>query len=125
MSICRTNSGTRHVYFHLQEVDKTDYTSSNLQGVAVAAHIASTRLQGKSYAIISIAIGATNNDANLEGLMLHWACVADRGQDWQQPPAGWHTDPDYSQGAGKCLVRSSLIACIYSLNIVNKISRIK
>ena len=68
----------------------------------MAAHVAAANLQGRPYAVISLAVGATDAKANLEGLLLHWACVAGQGQEWQQPPAGWHTDPDYSQGAGTC-----------------------
>lgn len=64
------------------------------------AHVASASLQGKCYAIVSIAVGTTSGAADLEGLLLHWACVPGTGQEWQQPPPGWHTDPAYSSGAG-------------------------
>lgn len=72
-----------------------------MQGTAVAVHFASASLQDKPHAVIGIAIGATDDKADLEGLLLHWGIVAGRDQEWQQPPAGWHTDPDYSQGEGR------------------------
>lgn len=84
----------------LQELIKTQVAATSLQGTAVAVHFASASLEGKPHAVFGIAVGATDGETDLEGVLLHWGCVAGRGQDWQQPPAGWYTDPDYSQNDG-------------------------
>ena len=62
--------------------------------------MASAKMDGRPYALVGLAMGVASGGPELEGVLLHWACVPGQNQDWQQPPAGWHTDPDYSQGAG-------------------------
>ncbi len=94
----------------MQKVSKTEATASNLPGFNLVARVASVTTDGKPYAVVGIAAGAASGGPDLEGALLHWACVSGQGQEWQQPPAGWHTDPDYSQGAGmrsSCVLRAS------------------
>ncbi len=47
-----------------------------------------------------MAAGERQPEGNLAGLMLHWGCVRHEGEGWGPPPAGWHTVPDRSFGAG-------------------------
>ena len=84
----------------MQKASKTELNAFNLPGVSVIAHVASVKINGRPFAVFGLAIGAASGGPELDGVLLHWACVSGQGQDWQQPPAGWHTDPDYSQGAG-------------------------
>lgn len=48
----------------------------------------------------AMAAGERQPEGNLAGLMLHWGCVRHEGEGWGPPPAGWHTIPDRSFGAG-------------------------
>ncbi|DBA81104.1 TPA: COP9 signalosome complex subunit 8 [Trebouxia sp. C0005] len=84
-----------------QKVSKTEAGAPSLPDFHLVVHVASVKAEGKPYAVVGIAAGATSGGPDLEGLLLHWACVSGQGQEWQQPPSGWHTDPDFSQGAGK------------------------
>lgn len=84
----------------MQKASKTELTASNLPEVNVVAHVASAKVDGRPYALVGLAMGVASGGPELEGVLLHWACVSGQDQDWQQPPPGWHTDPDYSQGAG-------------------------
>ncbi|KAL3148770.1 COP9 signalosome complex subunit 8 [Trebouxia sp. C0009 RCD-2024] len=85
----------------MQKALKMELIASNLPEVRIVAHVASAKMDGRPYALVGLAMGAASGGPELEGVLLHWACVSGQNQDWQQPPAGWHTDPDYSQGAGK------------------------
>lgn len=84
-----------------QKVSKSEVSASNLPEVKLVAHVASSKADGKPYAVVGIAAGAASGGPDLEGVLLHWACVSRQGQEWQQPPPGWHTDPDYSHVAGE------------------------
>lgn len=84
----------------MQKALKTEVTASNLPEVRIVAHVASVKLDGRPYALVGLAMGVPSGGPELEGVLLHWACVSGQYQDWQHPPAGWHTNPDYSQGAG-------------------------
>lgn len=84
----------------MQKTLRTEVTASNLPEVRIVAHVASAKIDGRPYALVGLAMGVASGGPALEGVLLHWACVAGQNQDWQQPPSGWHTDPDYSQGAG-------------------------
>ena len=83
----------------MQKASKTTANASNLPGFSLTAHVASVKAEGKSYAVVAVAMGVCGGP-ELEGVVLHWACVSGQGQEWEQPPPGWHTDPDYSQAAG-------------------------
>ncbi len=85
----------------MQKVSKTEAGAPSLPDFHLVAHVASVKAEGKPYAVVGIAAGAASGGPDLEGLLLHWACVSGQGQEWQQPPPGWHTDPDFSQGAGE------------------------
>ncbi len=85
----------------MQKVSKTEAAAPSLPGFYLVVHVASVKAKGKLYAVVGIAAGAASGGPDLEGLLLHWACVSGQGQEWQQPPPGWHTDPDFSQGAGE------------------------
>ena len=54
-------------------------------------------------------MGPASGGPDLEGVLLHWACVPGEGQEWQQPPAGWHTDPSFSQGAGMAVGQNNFV----------------
>lgn len=84
----------------MQKALKLELTASNLPEVRIVAHVVSAKIDGRPYALVGLAMGVASGGPELEGVLLHWACVSGQNQDWQQPPAGWHTDPDYSQGAG-------------------------
>lgn len=47
-----------------------------------------------------MAAGEREPQGNIAGLTLHWGCVRHEGEGWEPPPAGWHTVPDRSFGAG-------------------------
>lgn len=100
----------------MQKASKTELNASNLPRVSIVAHVASVKVDGRPYAVVGLAMGSASGGPELDGVLLHWACVSGQGQDWQQPPAGWHTDPDYSQGAGTILFRdpfpASSVACM-------------
>ena len=87
----------------MQKVSKTEASAPSLPDFHLVIHVASVKAEGKPYAVVGIAAGAASAGPDLEGLLLHWACVSEQGQEWQQPPSGWHTDPDFSQGAGEGL----------------------
>ena len=48
----------------------------------------------------ALAAGERRPAGSLAGLTLHWGCVRHEGEGWGPPPAGWHTIPDRSFGAG-------------------------
>ena len=50
-----------------------------------------------------LAAGERRPEGSLAGLTLHWGCVRHEGEGWGPPPAGWHTIPDRSFGAGDTL----------------------
>ena len=87
-----------------QITSKVNLEASNLPDISIVAHVATAKADGRAYALVGLAIGAASGGPDLDGVLLHWACVSGQGQDWQQPPAGWHTNPDFSQGAGMNIV---------------------
>lgn len=91
----------------MQKVSKTEADAPSLPNFHLVVHVASVKAEGKLYAVVGIAAGAASGGPDLAGLLLHWACVSAKGQEWQQPPSGWHTDPDFSQGAGKALIHAN------------------
>ena len=48
----------------------------------------------------ALVAGERRPEGSLAGLTLHWGCVRHEGEGWGPPPAGWHTIPDKSFGAG-------------------------
>ena len=89
----------------MQKASKVEVAASNLPEVSMVAQVASIKVDGRPYALVALAMGVASGGPALDGVLLHWACVSGQDQDWQQPPPGWHTDPDYSQGAGKDLLQ--------------------
>ena len=89
--------------FLLQRVSKINSQAAKLQDVSLVGQVASVKADGRPYAVVAVAVGSASGQSDLEGVQLHWACVSGQGQEWQQPPPGWHTDPDYSHGAGEHL----------------------
>ena len=61
----------------------------------------------------ALAAGERQPEGNLAGLTLHWGCVRHEGEGWGPPPAGWHTIPDRSFGAGDAhwSIACGLLAC--------------
>ena len=96
-----------HVLQCIQKASKAELAASNLPDISIIAHAASTKVDGRPYALVALAMGAASGGPELDGVLLHWACVSGQDQDWQQPPPGWHTDPNYSQGAGTDLLQIS------------------
>ena len=96
-----------HVLQCIQKASKAELAASNLPDISIIAHAASTKVDGRPYALVALAMGAASGGPELDGVLLHWACVSGQDQDWQQPPPGWHTDPNYSQGAGMDLLQIS------------------
>lgn len=84
-----------------QRVSRIESQAAKLEDVSLVGQVASVKADGRPYAVVAIAVGSSSGQSDLEGVQLHWACVSGQGQEWQQPPPGWHTDPDYSHGAGK------------------------
>ena len=84
----------------LQRVSKIETQAGKLPDVSLVGQVASVKADGRPYAVVAVAVGSASGQNDLEGVQLHWACVSGQGQEWQQPPPGWHTDPDYSHGAG-------------------------
>lgn len=100
---------------YMQKASKVEVAASNLPEVSIVAHVASAKLDGP-YALVALAMGVASGGPELDGVLLHWACVSGQDQDWQQPPPGWHTDPNYSQGAGMDLLQTGtrgLHMCIH------------
>jgi hypothetical protein len=66
----------------------------------MTAHAAAVDVNGRAYAVLSLAAGELQPEGGLAGLTLHWGCVQHEGQAWAPPPPGWHTIPDRSFPAG-------------------------
>lgn len=66
----------------------------------LVARVAAVQLGGKRYAVAAIAVGEAFPEGGLGGVALYWGCVRHEGAGWEPPPAGWHTVPDASYGAG-------------------------
>ena len=85
----------------MQRVSKVEAQAARLQDISLVGEVASVKADGRRYAVVAVSVGSASGQNDLEGVQLHWACVSGQGQEWQQPPPGWHTDPDYSRGAGE------------------------
>ncbi len=106
----------------MQKVSKTEAGAPSLPDFHLVVHVASVKAEGKPYAVVGIAAGAASGGPDLEGLLLHWACVSGQGQEWQQPPSGWHTDPDFSQGAGEGPCQQSCLEGSYNASVCSSCS---
>ena len=67
---------------------------------ALAARVAAVQLGSRRYVAASIAVGEAFPEGALAGVALYWGCARHEGGGWEPPPAGWHTVPDVSFGAG-------------------------
>lgn len=66
----------------------------------LVARVAAVQLHGKRYAAASLAVGEAFPEGAFADVALHWGCARHKGGGWEPPPAGWHTVPDASFGAG-------------------------
>jgi len=74
--------------------------SSSLK-CGIGGFVAFWSVMYKFWVQAAMAAGEWQPEGSLAGLTLHWGCVQHEGKGWGPPPAGWHTIPDRSFGAGK------------------------
>lgn len=94
----------------VQEASEVEAQISGLANCMLAAHCATAVIDGRAYAVLSLAAGELQPEGALAGLTLHWGCTQHACQPWAPPPAGWHTIPDRSFAAGRfCLLYPSTL----------------
>ncbi|CAK0757182.1 hypothetical protein CVIRNUC_002519 [Coccomyxa viridis] len=84
-----------------QVASESEAVIAGLADCSVVAHTALACVSDRQYAVAVLAAGERRPEGRLAGLTLHWGCVRHEGEGWGPPPAGWHTIPDRSFGAGK------------------------
>lgn len=70
--------------------------------MAIVVTDAAAPVTGKSSSSAAARRSSGFKLADLPKPMLHWGCVAGKGDRWQPPPSGWSTWPDVSHDAREC-----------------------